>query len=128
VESNFELYKSTLIIYKKGMEPVIVDKPCASLDIIPTVSNLFGLEFDSRLLMGTDILSDSPALVIFSNRSWITDRAWFNSIGNKVMFTDGTVEDKEYVKLVNRVVADKFKYSAKILETDYYGKIIRDKD
>jgi len=125
LESNFEIYKSNLIIYKKGMEPVIVDKPCSSLDIIPTVSNLFGLEYDSRLLMGMDILSSSPPLVIFSNRSWITDRAMYNSVKGEVTFTDGTEEDKEYVKKINKIVADKFKYSAKILETDYYGKILK---
>ncbi len=125
VESNFELYKSNLIIYKKGMEPVIVDKPCASLDIIPTVSNLFGLEYDSRLLMGTDILSSTPAHVIFSNRSWITDRAIYNSPKKKVTFLDGTQEDKDYVMQVNRIVADKFRYSTRILETDYYGKVLK---
>lgn len=124
VEKNFELYKSTFILWKKGMEPVIVDKPCASLDIIPTLSNLFGLEYDSRLLMGSDILSDDPALVIFSNRSWITDRAIYNSAADTVRFTDGTDYDKEYVQKVNRIVADKFKYSAKILETDYYRKVL----
>ncbi len=123
VEKNFELYKSSLIIYKKGMEPVIVEKPCASLDIIPTLSNLFGLDYDSRLLMGTDILSDSPALTIFSNRSWITDRAMYNSTTGKATFLDGTKTDKEYVKLINRTVADKFKYSQKILEMDYYRKV-----
>lgn len=124
VEKNFELFESTLILWKKGMEPVIVDKPCASLDIIPTLSNLFGLEYDSRLLMGTDILSDAPTLVIFSNRSWITDRAIYNSSTDKITFTDGTVEDKEYVKKINKIVADKFKYSTKILETDYYRKVL----
>lgn len=124
VEKNFELYKSTFILWKKGMEPVIVDKPCASLDIIPTLSNLFGLEYDSRLLMGSDILSDDPALVIFSNRSWITDRAIYNSAADTVRFMDGTDYDKEYVRKVNRVVSDKFKYSAKILETDYYRKVL----
>lgn len=123
VERNFELYKSTLIIYKKGMEPIVVDKPCSSLDIIPTLSNLFGLDYDSRLLMGSDILSDSPALTIFSNRSWITDRARYNSTTGKVTFTDGTKKDKEYVSLINRTVADKFKYSQRILETDYYNRI-----
>lgn len=124
VEKNFELYKSSLILYKKGMEPVVVEKPCASLDIIPTLSNLFGLDYDSRLLMGRDILSDSPALTIFSNRSWITDRAIYNSSTGKATFLDGTETDKEYVKLINRTVADKFKYSQKILETDYYGKVL----
>ena len=125
VETNFEMYRNHLIIYKKGMDPVIVDEPCESLDIIPTVSNLFGLEYDSRLLMGDDILSSTPPLVIFSNRSWITDRAIYDSTKNKVTFLDGTEKDDEYVKQINRKVADKFKYSAKILETDYYGKIFK---
>ena len=125
VEKNFELYKSSLIIYKKGMEPVFVEKPCASLDIIPTISNLFELDYDSRLLMGRDILSNSPPLVIFSNRSWITDRAMYNSTTGKATFLDGAESDKEYVKLINRTVADKFKYSQRILETDYYGKIFK---
>jgi lipoteichoic acid synthase len=124
VENNFELYKSTFILWKKGMEPVTVDKPCSSLDIIPTLSNLFGLPFDSRLLAGSDILSDAPSLVIFSNRSWITDRAMYNSAANNVTFTDSTEKDGAYVKAVNKSVADKFEYSAKILETDYYSKVV----
>lgn len=123
LENNFELYKSTFILYRKGMEPVVVDKPCASLDIIPTLSNLFGLEYDSRLLMGRDILSDSPPLVIFSNYSWITDRARFNAAENTTAFTDGSQMEAEYVRSINKAVADKFKYSAKILDKDYYGKV-----
>lgn len=125
VEENFELYKSTMILWKKGMDTVVVDKPCASLDRIPTLSNLFGLEYDSRLMMGTDILSSAPTLVIFSNRSWITDRARYNTVTNEAEFFDGTKSDKAYIRTVNRIVADKFKYSAKILETDYYGKILK---
>lgn len=125
VEQNFELYKSTFILWKAGMEPVVVDKPCSSLDINPTLSNLFGLEYDSRLLMGRDILSDSPPLVVFSNRSWITGRARFNAAANKTAFTDGTGKDDAYVGEINKIVADKFKYSAKILDYDYYKKVIK---
>lgn len=124
VEDNFELYKSKLIIWKKGMEPVVVDKPCSSLDINPTLSNLFGLEYDSRLLMGRDILSDTPPLVIFSNWSWITDRARYNSKTNRVEFTDGTEKDTAYVRKINRMVADRYKYSVKILENDYYARVV----
>jgi lipoteichoic acid synthase len=123
VESNFELYRSVFILWKKGMEPVIIDKPCSSLDINPTLSNLFGLEYDSRLLMGRDILSDSPPLVIFSDYSWITDRARFNAGTNTAVFTDGTREDAKYIEEINGIVADKFEYSEKILDEDYYGRL-----
>jgi lipoteichoic acid synthase len=124
VENNFELYKSTFILWKKGMKPIIVDKPCSSLDINPTLSNLFGLNYDSRLLMGSDILSDTPPLVIFSNRSWITDKARYNTVTNTLTNTGTTKKDKSYLREINKTVADKFKYSAKILETNYYNKIL----
>ena len=58
-------------------EPVHVEKPCCSLDILPTLSNLFGVPYDSRLLMGRDIFSDAEPLIVFSNHSFITDRGRF---------------------------------------------------
>lgn len=127
VEDNFELYKSTFILWKKGMDTVTVDKPCSSLDILPTLSNLFGLEYDSRLLMGSDILSASDPLVIFSNRSWITDKARYNTASNSIEYTTATNADSNYIEVVNKIVSAKFKYSAKIIETDYYEKIIEAK-
>ena len=33
-------------------EPVRVEKLCSSLDVMPTLANLFGLEYDSRLMAG----------------------------------------------------------------------------
>lgn len=126
VDDTFGLYKSALILYVKGMEPVIIDKPCASLDIIPTLSNLFGLEYDSRLLMGRDILSDEAPLVIFSSMSWITDRAMYDTKNDTVMFIDGTEDDKDYIKSINRIVAGRYKNSARILEQDYYRRVFKD--
>lgn len=123
IEGNFELYKSTLIIWKNGMAPIVIDKPCSSLDIIPTLSNLFGLEYDSRLLMGNDILSSNTPLVIFSNRSWMTDRATYNTTTHTVTFLDGTQSDDDYIHIINQWVDSKFRFSKEILEENYYKKI-----
>ncbi|WP_177244110.1 LTA synthase family protein [Alkalibacterium sp. 20] len=73
VDRTFELYKSPLILYSKDMDPVTIDKPSSNLDIVPTLYNLLGVEYDSRLFMGTDIFSDSSPLVMFRNKSFITD-------------------------------------------------------
>ena len=79
-DSDFEKFKSTLILWNAGMaEPVQVDKYCSSLDIMPTLANLFGLEYDSRLLAGRDILSDAPGLVIFYNYSFLSQRGAYVS-------------------------------------------------
>ena len=126
VESNFELYKSSFILWTKGREAVVIDKPSSSLDIIPTLSNLFGLEYDSRLLMGRDILSTSEPLVIFSNRSFITDKAMYNSITKEVTNLTENPLDEEYIKNINKVVSGKFVFSAEILDNDYYSHVFNE--
>lgn len=124
VEENFELYKSPLIIYAKGMEPVTIDEPASSLDIIPTLSNLLGLEYDSRLLMGRDIFSDAPPLVMFRNKSFITDKGFYNALTGEFTPVNGSVADEVYMERIKSVVDQKFYYSVKILETDYYRKVL----
>jgi phosphoglycerol transferase MdoB-like AlkP superfamily enzyme len=80
IETNFELYKSTLIIWNSEMETTYVEKYCSSLDIMPTLANLFNLDYDSRLLMGTDMSLVIPILLLsLSNRSFITDVGRYNS-------------------------------------------------
>jgi lipoteichoic acid synthase len=123
VENNFELYKSNFILYTKGMEPETITKPASSLDIIPTLSNLLGLEYDSRLLMGQDIFSNSSPLIIFNNKSFMTDKGSYNSLTRAFTPAGGAEVDDNYIKKISAIVRGKFYYSAKILETDYYRKI-----
>ncbi len=125
LERNFELYKSNFILYVKGMTPKVIDKPCSSLDIIPTISNLMGLDYDSRLLMGTDIFSHATPLVIFGNRSFITDKGRYNSESKTFTPNEGVNIDDSYVKNMIQEVNNKFFYSAKILETDYFNKVLQ---
>ncbi|RDU35964.1 LTA synthase family protein [Neobacillus piezotolerans] len=123
VEKTFELYKSPFILYAKGMRPEKIDVPASSLDIIPTLSNLLGLEYDSRLLMGRDIFSDSDPLVMFVDKSFITDKGRYNSVTGEFSPADGSAVDKKYIQAVSSMVQAKFHYSAKMLDTDFYGKL-----
>ncbi|MBO1265611.1 sulfatase-like hydrolase/transferase [Proteiniclasticum sp. SCR006] len=128
VESNFELYKSSFILYAKGMEPETIDRPVSSLDIIPTISNLMGLEYDSRLMMGIDMFSDSDPLVIFNNRSFITDKGRYNSVTKEFTLNEGVTmtdeEKEEYRKFISSEIERQFYYSAMILDTDYYSIVV----
>ena len=73
-DKNIGVNHNSLIIWNPNIERQEIDKVCMSIDVIPTIYNLFGIEYDSRLLMGRDILSDEDGLVIFSNRSFITEK------------------------------------------------------
>ena len=124
VEENFELYKSNLILWSGSMEqPVYVDKLCSSVDILPTLLNLFGVEYDSRLLMGRDILSTSPGMVLFSNASFMTEYGMYNSVTEEWMPASDAVVSDDYVESMKKVTNNKFKVSSKILDYDYYAHI-----
>jgi phosphoglycerol transferase MdoB-like AlkP superfamily enzyme len=127
ISSEFELYKGIFILWAEGMEPVEINKTCSSLDIIPTLSNLMGAEYDSRLLMGRDILSDSEPLVMFADRSWVTDKAYFDAKTGTAAVKEGQSIDDSYVEEISSHVKDMFKYSAKILEDDYYRIVLGNK-
>lgn len=74
--------------------------------------------------MGRDIFSDSEPLVMFSDRSFITDKAFYNARTNEVTsFTDENIESS-YIKETAETVINKFKYSSMILDTDYYKIIL----
>lgn len=124
IDSDVELFKGVFILWSKGMEPVTINKPSSSLDIIPTLSNLMGLEYDSRLLMGSDILSNSKPLVIFADRSWVTDKAYCNAQTGEIIGRNGYNQDSSYIKKIELKVKDKFKYSARILDDNYYDIIL----
>lgn len=126
VEENFELYRNHFILWTASMkEPVYVDKAACSMDIAPTLCNLFGLDYDSRLYMGRDILSkEHKGLVIFGNRSFITDKVMYNSMtGETTLLTEEELPEG-YLKQMNKIVNNKFQYSARILEQDYYQYIL----
>ena len=119
-EGNFEIYRNGCIIWKPGMTPEVIDEPMSHLDLLPTVSNLFGLEFDSRLYMGRDVFSDAEPLVMFRNRSWITGVARYNSQTGKAEFFDGAEPDDAYIKAINTEVGNRFAVSTRILDNDYW--------
>ena len=127
VDPYFEIYRNNFILWSKGMnENVIIEEPCSSMDIIPTLLNLFGVEYDSRLLMGQDILSDAPPLVVLSNRSFITDKVMYNTETGKASYLTDEALPEGYVDNIINIVKNKFTVSKNVLKLDYYRYVFPD--
>lgn len=124
-DNTFEKHHTPLLIWNSSMEePIKIEKVCSSLDVLPTVLNLFGIEYDSRLLMGKDILSNNiEPIVIFSDRSFITDKGRYNSVQDIFIPNEGETVEPDYVEKMSQIVYQKFKMSSMILDYDYYRKI-----
>ncbi len=123
VEESFELYRNSLLIYAKGMTPEVIERPVSNLDILPTVSNLLGLTFDSRLLSGRDAFSAAPALVIFNNRNFVTELGFYSARDNVFAPVEGATVPEGYVEFVNDEIQHLFTAAEMILENDYYSRL-----
>lgn len=126
ISDNFGRFRNGAFIYKAGMTPETVDAPSSHLDLLPTLSNLFGLDFDSRLYMGRDVFSDAEPFVMFRDRSWITDLACYNSnTGEVTNYTDTPVSE-EYIQQKHNDLSNRFTVSTWILENDFWRQLFGD--
>ena len=105
-------------------EPIMVDTPTSSVDILPTLCNLFGVEWDSRLYVGRDVLSDALPLVFFGNYDWKTDLGHYSTTSNVFTPTDeNAVIPEDYVEQISGIVRNKMTFSKSVLSHDYYTHV-----
>lgn len=133
-EDDTSRYKNTLLMWSGSIqEPIEVDTPCSTIDIVPTVCNLFGLDYDSRLYSGRDIFaanyqadqySNCMPLVVFANKgkgnAWITAAGAYESATGTFTPNEGITVDEDYVSRVKKLVSAKVSYAKLLLEQDYY--------
>jgi len=148
---NLDIYRNSLFLWNAGMEaePVVVEKVCGPMDILPTLLNLFGFSYDSRVYAGRDIFSDTEGMVIFNDRSFITDTVIYNRktkmavwrtdfaqdavssgdlspdrivAGQREALYDAAAKD-QYLEEQKQEVWERCQFSAYILRNNYYQDV-----
>lgn len=125
-DSVVEVNRSNLVIWNSEMkEKVEIDKVGSQIDVLPTLLNLFGIEYDSRLMVGKDILSDYEGIAIFSDRSWVTDKGTYFANGSRFVSETGENVDSEYISRINTRVANNFTISNSIIKYKIYDEVFK---
>lgn len=131
IRDDFDRDHNTLIIWSGCLENEYQDlvceisEPTYSLDILPTLSNLFGVPFDSRLMIGRDVFSNLEPLVVWNDYSWISAKGRYNSANGKFTPAAGeTNVEQSYIERVNQEVANKISFSGKLIAEDYYTRFM----
>ena len=118
-----EVNHNALILWNNKMESINIKKTCMSSDVLPTVYNLYGITYDSRLLTGIDILSDDTGIAIMSNHSWVTDNGIYFAGNSKFVPTVDVSDD--YVKEINSIVKNRLSIAKLIVKNDYYKYLMK---
>lgn len=104
---------TTFFAYSPGIEPQKIDKVTSSLDILPTIANLFGLDTDYRYYVGADAFDpDEGGYVIFSDRSWYD--------GQKYRRYNDIIND-EYIAMMDEKTDQIMIITQKTLKTNYFS-------
>ena len=136
-ELDISRYKNTWLLWSGSMESsVTVNTPCSAIDILPTVSNLFGLEFDSRLMSGHDVFAQNynasqvstcmPLVILPTNRgySWITAAGTYDAKTRTFTPNPGITVADDYVKTVSSLIDAKYSYARQLIQYDYAGVVL----
>ena len=99
VDSLNLLQHTDFFIWAPGVEAKAVEKYTSSLDVLPTLANLFGLDAPYGLLTGDDAFSDGGGYVFFNDNTWV-----------------GSQEDLSAEILQRRTI------SSLLLSGDYWGQ------
>ncbi len=115
--------KTPLIIYNAATESKDIDTVASTFDLVPTVCNLFNVNYDPRLYVGKDIFSEDENTVIFTNGDWISTYGWFKaSEGVFYNFDDSNPAPQNWIDNQNKRVINAFNTSLLVYKTDYFRK------
>lgn len=126
IDTTFERYENAWILWSGSMEESVkVTTPCSSLDILPTMLNMLGYEYDSRTIIGTDVFGQKSPFVVFADRSWISQNGKYNAnTGEYTAFENAKGEDD--IDKLNSKCTNMFTVSRMILDENAYAHIYGD--
>jgi phosphoglycerol transferase MdoB-like AlkP superfamily enzyme len=119
-DTLFEVHHSNFILWTADMPTVEIDKVGSQIDVLPTLLSLFDIPYDPNLMAGRNILDPTrEGLAIFSNRSWISDRAIYNASTRRWTARGDAEVTQEYINQMNAVVAGRFVLSEQMFRRGY---------
>lgn len=136
--------RAQIFLWGEGLRGLTATLPCSELDIVPTLLNLFGLDYDSRFLSGRDIFapagdadqaSSLTPLVSLSGSAysdWVTPAGNYLA-GEQLFWQESRVlRDADsitsYVNSVNRLVYDRYVFARRVMENNYFQLVLSSQD
>ena len=120
--SNGDTDRTPFIIYNPSLEAKKFDDYTTFVNILPTLANLFALDYDPRLYGGTDLLSDSyEGIVVFADGSWRTDKAYYDATKSKINYIGADKYTDEEIISINTKVKNEMKMDNLAIKTNYFA-------
>ncbi len=116
--------RTPMLIYNSALEaPIEVTDYTTIIDLLPTLLNLFDMDYDPRLYLGTDVFSETHvSRAYFADGSWQDDRGFYYAPGNKMTYLSGATQysDAE-LKSINFEINTRQRMSGSAIRSNYFN-------
>ena len=125
-----ELDRTPFIIYNSNIQATKHTEYTTFMNILPTIANLFGLDYDPRLYTGSDILSsDYDNRIVFADGSWQDDKAFYDASTGKITYVEpNTTYTSQEIRDINSSVRNKISMSNLAIKTNYFNYLYDKKE
>ena len=122
IDEDNNMDQVPFVIYNKGMEKKEFNQYSTYVNLTPTLANLFGVEYDSRIYLGSDLLSkEYESIAIFADSSWKNEVGYYSSSTNSMKYyTEKEYTDEEILE-INEGIALKLKMSSAAIKNNYFS-------
>lgn len=122
--SDKNVDRTPFVIYNPEVKPMEVTKYTTIIDVLPTILNMFNIDYDPRLYMGTDLFSNlHSSRAVFSDGSWQDENAFYYAPTSKITYYDNASVkySNTTLKNINMDITERKKMSSLVLKTDYFN-------
>ncbi len=124
--NEIDVHSTPFIIWGGGTEQKVISKPIGTIDLMPTISNMFNLDMKYEYAFGADVFQDRDHVIQFSTFSWVgTNGKLYSSSKEFVPSFDTllTIEEQlKYKDEVDLLIYRRAVVSQLVLRSDYYQK------
>ena len=130
VNSQYGVDKTPFIIYNPNIQAQKFDEYTTYMNIVPTIANLFDLDYDPRFYAGKDILSSNyENRVIFADGSWKDKKAFYNASTGKIVYNNpNDTYTNEEIKEINTIIKDRISMSNLAIKRNYFSYLYNAKE
>ena len=120
---GFNMNILPMIIYNSEVKGSQISKVSSTFDLVPTIANLFDLDYDPRLYFGVDIFDTTQERVVpYASLSWNNELGAYSVSSAKFYpFDVNNTLTLEEITQISKIIKQNSDISYRLLKNDYFS-------
>jgi phosphoglycerol transferase MdoB-like AlkP superfamily enzyme len=112
-----------MIIYNSEVKGTQISKVSSTFDLVPTIANLFDLDYDPRFYFGVDIFDTTQErFVPYASLSWNNEYGAYSVASAKFYpYDENNTLTQDEISRISKIIKQNSDISYRLLKNDYFS-------